>query len=244
MMPPKPLVVTANPATLDHPDPDPLTSHDTHVAVPTPPGHVPPIMRKQLAPAPASVDELDHITLTQAKLQAIIQAHISQSVPDTPTELMPPQPHVAAAMSLPGVVTYEGGLAPRQHPLKHCHYYLAKVNSTYETIDPNAIMVPMKIIHALEQGMPQYIPLSILTTKVCWEAVHLDSLECSSQQSLLLQQGRACSFVIRISFFLNTSCVCQLISADGQNCFVPVPQSPHITTMIIILSVSFFVFTR
>ena len=52
--------------------------------------------------------------------------------------------------------------------------------------------------------------------------------------SYILQQGRACSFVIRISFFLNASCICRLISVDGRSCFGSVPRSPRFTKMIII----------
>ena len=59
------------------------------------------------------------------------------------------------------------------------------------------------------------------------------------QRCLVLQQGRACSFVIRISFFPNASRVRRLISADGQSCFVSVPRSPSISKMIIILSFPF-----
>ena len=185
-MPPAPPAATILPVTLSdssphQPAPTPL---DTHTAVPASQVGIPPVLGKRPILASSADDDSDRIMLTQAELQAIIQVHTAHSAP-----LADPLPIVApavAALCTQGTVTFEGGLAPGQCPAKRCRYYLPSANSPYETIDPNAITVPMKIIHAFEQGMPQYIPLSILTACACREAVCTDSLDRTSRQSLQL----------------------------------------------------------
>jgi hypothetical protein len=42
---------------------------------------------------------------------------------------------------------------------------------SHAQIDPHADLVPVEIVQALQQGMQEYIPLTLLTTKSCRDAV-------------------------------------------------------------------------
>ena len=80
-----------------------------------------------------------------------------------------------------------GGLAPGHCPTKHVCHFLPQEGWIYDTIDPNAIIVPMKIINALEAGMHQFIPLSLLTRRACWEAMCMSSVDKVAKHALQLE---------------------------------------------------------
>lgn len=82
---------------------------------------------------------------------------------------------------------YESGLGPGARPYKRTRHYLPRDDQLYEAIDPMTTVVPMKIILALEQGMPQFIPLSLLTAKACRDAMRTSSLDRSAKHALQLE---------------------------------------------------------
>ena len=84
-------------------------------------------------------------------------------------------------------VVYESGLGPGARPYKRTRHYLPRDDQLYEAIDPMTTVVPMKIILALEQGMPQFIPLSLLTAKACRDAMRTSSLDRSAKHALQLE---------------------------------------------------------
>lgn len=84
-------------------------------------------------------------------------------------------------------VVYETGLGPSARPLKRTRHYLPREDRVYEAIDPTTTVVPMKIILALEQGMPQFIPLSLLTARACRDALRTSSLDRSAKHALQLE---------------------------------------------------------
>jgi hypothetical protein len=86
-----------------------------------------------------------------------------------------------------GDVVYEAGLGPGTRPHKRARHYVPRDDQVYESIDPAATIVPMKIILAMEQGMPQFIPLSLLTARACREALRTSSLDRSAKHALQLE---------------------------------------------------------
>jgi hypothetical protein len=91
------------------------------------------------------------------------------------------------AVGTGGNIVYEGGLGPGSRSHKRIRHYLPQDDRVYAAIDPTATIVPMKIILALEAGMPQFIPLSLLTAKACRDALRTASLDRSAKHALQLE---------------------------------------------------------
>ncbi|KAF8340823.1 hypothetical protein F5887DRAFT_1076945 [Amanita rubescens] len=148
-------------------------------------GNIPQVLGKR--PNPVSVPDedgtLDRIVLTAAELQALLQAHAQRLQPTTVVIT----PSALPAVGTGGTVVYEGGLGPGTRSHKRVRHYLPREDQVYSAIDPSATVVPMKIILALEAGMPQFIPLSLLTAKACRDALRTSSLDRSAKHALQLE---------------------------------------------------------
>jgi hypothetical protein len=140
-------------------------------------GHLPQALGKRPRQASHVTNAADRISLTQDELQAIIQMALA-GVPKAPP----------LEVNAPGGIVFEGGLHPDERAAKRsCHQ--PKAGRTRRRIDLGAVIVPMKIIHALEQGMPQFIPLSLLTSQACLDANLSATMDKSARQPLQLEGG-------------------------------------------------------
>ncbi|KIL57667.1 hypothetical protein M378DRAFT_16085 [Amanita muscaria Koide BX008] len=136
--------------------------------------------------------ETEKITLTPGELEDIIARAVASAADNGRS--------IAPALAA-GSVVYPGGVPIGGRPWKRSKHFPAQSDRQYDPIDPNAIIVPMRVVHALEQGMLQYIPLHILTAKACREAARSSKVDKQVKHSLQLEEG---SITVKPAMFDNT----------------------------------------
>jgi hypothetical protein len=72
---------------------------------------------------------------------------------------------------------------------KRRRHYPNEPSLAQRTADPDEVMMPRKVIVCLEGGMQRYIPLTLLTTKACYEASYTAAMDKDMKHSLKLEDG-------------------------------------------------------
>lgn len=125
----------------------------------------------------------ERITLTRAELEELLRAHTARAGAHSSAGSPAHTPGAQGAVSWPGEVPLG------ERPWKCSRHFPLAEDQGLAPIDPNAIIVPRKVVAALEQGMLQYIPLHILTVKACREAARTAEMDKQWKHSLQLEGG-------------------------------------------------------
>ncbi|KIL71302.1 hypothetical protein M378DRAFT_174648 [Amanita muscaria Koide BX008] len=155
---------------------------------------IPPVLGKRQRNRRDASHSPERIVLTRAELEDLLQAHTARP-PTSSGSSGPASGGQATLLQLGslapalGTVTLPGDIPLGGRPWKRSRHFPLAEDQGLAPIDPNAIIVPRKVISALEQGMLQYIPLHILTVRACREAARTAEMDKQWKHSLQLEGG-------------------------------------------------------